>query len=168
MGERPVLLDTNILSTFAKIGNLEFLFRYTGREVLYISTNVFNEIEEADYLGYLFVEPVMKMIGEESLSVLSMKENEFKWCMSLPPSFGKGERDSLAMCKFRNGIFLTNERKIINFCDNESIPALDLPTIFRHSWRKGLLTKDEVRAMIRLIEEKDNVTFKNISNIFKE
>ena len=168
MGERPVLLDTNILSTYAKIENLDFLFRYTGRMVLYISTNVWSEIEEADYLGYRFIESVIGMINEEKLLVLPMNENEFKWCMSLPPSFGKGERDSLAICKFRNGSFLTNEKKIIRFCDKESIPALDLPTILRHSWRKGLLTRDEVRAMIQVIEEKDKVTFRNVSNIFED
>ena len=168
MDERPILIDTNILSTYAKIGNLDFLFRYTGRMVLYFSTNVFNEIEEANYLGYQFVESVMRMIKEERLSVLSMNEEEFKWCMSLPPSFGKGERDSIAICKSRNGCFLTNERKIINFCDEVSIPVLDLPTILRHSWKKGLLTKDEVRAMIRIIEEKDNITFKNVSNILDD
>jgi hypothetical protein len=129
---------------------------------------VFNEIEEAAYLGFRFVEPVIKVINEGRLLVLSMNDEELKWCMRLPPSFGKGERDSLAICKFRYGLFISNEKKVINFCDKESIPALNLPTILRHSWKKGLQTKDEVMAMMQDIEDKDNIKFKDIINIFED
>jgi len=165
---RPVLLDTNIASTFAKIDDLNFIFILTGRSEIYISTSVLHELEEADFHGLVFVKPILNLIECGTISILSMTNEESRWSMNLPNSFGKGERDSLALCKYRNGIFLTNERKIINFCDRESIDSMNLSSILRYSWRSGLKTKEEVLKMIRRIEEKDNVRFKEITSILED
>ena len=40
-----ILIDTNILSTFAKIDRLELLFKVFNQETLYISPNVFQELK---------------------------------------------------------------------------------------------------------------------------
>ena len=74
-----------------------------------------------------------------------MSDKETMWSMKLPSSLGKGERDSLAICKFRKGIFFTNERKVINLCERESIDVLDLLSLLRYIWKSGLKTKDEVK-----------------------
>ena len=165
---RPVLVDTNIASTFAKIDDMNFIFNLTGRSEIYISTSVLHELEEADFHGLEFVKSIMNLIERGMISILSMTNEESRWSMNLPNSFGKGERDSLALCKFRNGIFLTNERKIINFCDRESIYSMNLSSILRYSWTSGLKTKDEVLKMIRQIEKKDNVRFKEITSILED
>jgi len=56
MEKTPVLVDINILSTFAKIRKLGFLFRIMDREELYISTSVLHELDKAKNIGYDFVQ----------------------------------------------------------------------------------------------------------------
>ena len=97
-----------------------------------------------------------------------MNNEETLWSIKLPISFGKGERDSLAICKFRKGLFITNERKIINFCERETIDVLDLPSLLRYLWKSGLKRKEEVKKIVGIIEDKDNIIFVNITNIFQD
>jgi hypothetical protein len=44
----------------------------------------------------------------------------------------------------------------------------DLPRILRASWRTGLRTKAQVRELVKQIENKDRVIFKNQEAIFAE
>lgn len=162
MASRPILLDTNIISTFAIVGDIDFLFDSTKRDYLYISTNVLNELESAREMGYSFVGTIFTEINDKRIKVLSMNEEESLWSMELPTSFGNGERDS------SNGIFLSNEKKVFNYCSRESIRCLDLPSLLRHTWKTGARSKDEVEKIIQTIEEKDNIKFKNTSAILNE
>ena len=59
-----ILLDTNILSTFAKIERLELLFSVFNTRKLFISPNVFNELIDARRLGYKHVESIFDLIRE--------------------------------------------------------------------------------------------------------
>lgn len=109
---RLILLDTNITSTFLKIDRFQLLFDLSNNQQFFISTNVFAELEEAELLGYDFVKPIFQLIENGQIAVLSMTIEETKWSFQLSSSFGREERDSIAICKFRNGIFFTNERKV--------------------------------------------------------
>ena len=168
MASKLILSDTNIISTFAIIGDINFLFKSTKRDCIFISTNVLNELEIANEMKYSFVESIFTVIRDKRIKVLSMTGEESLWSMELPQSFGKGERDSLAICKFRDGILLSNEKKVNNYCERESIHCLDLPSILRYAWKSGTISQEEIEKMIQKIEEKDNIKFKNASAILKD
>lgn len=163
-----ILLDTNILSTFAKIDYMALLFETVRKKELGISTSVLHELEDARNIGLDFVDKIFQLINNNKILIFSMSDKETMWSMKLPSSFGKGERDSLAICKFRKGILFTNERKIINFCERESIDVLDLPSFLRYLWKSGMQSKKEVKKIIEIIEDKDNIKFVDITNIFQE
>lgn len=57
-----ILVDTNILSSFAKIGRLELLFRVFNQKTLYISPNVFQELKDARDKRYDFVELIFELL----------------------------------------------------------------------------------------------------------
>ena len=168
MVKRPILLDTNIVSTFAKIDSLDLLFQVLKRDELFLSNSVLHELEDARFAGFEFVNSVFELIASNRISISSMTDEEMRWSMQLPSSFGKGERDSLAICRFREGIFFTNERKVINYCERESISAVDLPTILRYLWKSNCLDKKEVEKLIILIETKDNIRFKDPNFILED
>ena len=163
-----VLIDTNILSTFAKIDNMALLFKTVKKKKLGISTSVLHELEDARNIGLDFVEKIFQLINQNKILIYSMSDKETMWSIKLPSSFGKGERDSLAICKFRKGIFFTNERKIINFCDRESIDVIDLPSFLRYLWKSELKSKKEVKKIIEIIEDKDNIKFVDTTIIFQD
>ncbi len=167
MVERIVLVDTNIISTFAVIDEMEFLIEVLDSDKLFISKNVEAELERAVISGHRFIKPLFKMIEGGIIEVVTPTRIETTWSDGLPSSFGSGERDSIAICKQRNGIFLSNERKVRNYCQRNEIPCLDLPILLRRSWRAGVRSRQEVTKMMVRVEKEDNIFIKNKEAIFE-
>ena len=168
MEKTPVLVDTNILSTFAKIKRLELLFKIMDRGELYISTSVLHELDIAEKIGYDFVQIIFDYIDKERISTLSMDDEESDLFLDLPDSFGRGERESVAISKSRDYIFVSNETRVKNYCDRNDIDFVDLPTLLRRAWKVGLKEKETVKKIVEKIENKDNIIFKDRSIIFEE
>lgn len=167
MGKTPILIDTNILSTFAKIKRLELLFEIMDRKELYISTSVLHEIDMAENMGYDFVQIIFDYIDKERISIISMDDKETDLYLDLPDSFGRGERESVAISKSRDYIFVSNETRVKNYCDRNDIDIVDLPTLLRRSWKTGLKEKETVKEIVGEIENKDNIIFKDRTIIFQ-
>lgn len=168
MEKTPVLVDTNILSTFAKIDRLKLLFEIMDREKLYISTSVLQGLDNAKRVWYDFVRLIFEFINNEKISVLSLNEEETELYLSLPDSFGDGERESIAISKCRGYIFSSNENRVKNYCDKNDIKIVDLPTLLRRAWNTGLKEKEKVRDIVEAIEKQDSIIFKDKSIIFEE
>ncbi len=69
MDKTPVLVDINILSTFAKIERIELLFEIMNREKVHISTHVLHELDMAEDVGYAFVQIIFDHIDKEKISI---------------------------------------------------------------------------------------------------
>tara|TARA_Y100000310_G_scaffold278560_1_gene297055 strand:- start:701 stop:1201 length:501 start_codon:yes stop_codon:yes gene_type:complete len=163
-----ILVDTNILSTFAKIDKLDLLLRLLEDYDACISPNVFEELNKANELGYSYVKKVFDLIDGQKIQIVSPQRDEFLLSQKLPKGFGSGERDSLAITKSRNLIFLTNDKKIINYCGKHEIDCLWLNIVLRLFWRENLLTKGEVNDLIDEIEIKDKIIITDKEGIFSE
>jgi hypothetical protein len=68
-----------------------------------------------------------------------------------------GELDSIAIVYHRKTIFVSNEKKVLNFCEKEKIIALSLNVLLRSLWEEKILTKTQVKALMEEIEAKDNL-----------
>ncbi|MDY6788590.1 MAG: hypothetical protein SVV03_01370 [Candidatus Nanohaloarchaea archaeon] len=157
------LIDTNILSTFAKIGRLDLLFNIFGE--IEISANVFEEIEQAFELGYPHASTLLKLVKNKRISVISPDKSEIVIFSELPDSFGQGERDSIAIARERNKLLVSNDTSVVNYCNREEIDCVRLSTVLRYLWKKNILSKEEVK---KLIEDKDNVVISQQDEIFRE
>ena len=63
---------------------------------------------------------------------------------------------------------MTNERLVKNWCQRAGIQYWDLPGILRAFWRTQVLTQDQVRSLVRQIEAKDRIIFRDQDQIFAE
>ena len=162
-----ILVDTNILSTFAKIDRLELLFMVFNQKTLYISPNVFQELKDAMDKRYDFVERIFELLQSKKLKLLPLEEDEYMLMLQLPKYFGKGELDSIAICTRRNYILLSNERKVIKFCEENEIDHFDLNGILNALWLFDIVSKEEVVQIINEMEEKDNLKIVSKEEIFK-
>ena len=61
---------------------------------------------------------------------------------------------------------LVNDIKVTNYCEKNDIEYLDLNGILRKLWRNDILTKDDVRRLIKIMEKKDNLTIVSKDSIF--
>lgn len=58
-----ILVDTNILSTFAKVDRLDLLIKMFGK--MHISPNVFEEVKRAEELGYPHAENILAWVKDD-------------------------------------------------------------------------------------------------------
>jgi predicted nucleic acid-binding protein len=160
--------DTNIVSTFARVNALPVLVRLLG-EVLHITSGTYNELRKAVEVGCSFLEPVLSGIPSQGeLNLVELIQQEILALPNLPPSFGLGEAESVAVCLHRPGTrLLTNDKRARNYAREQCIPCLDLPEILRALWVRKVLTKKKVKQLIGQIETEQGMVIKNKEEILK-
>ncbi len=163
-----ILIDNNILSTFAKIEKLDLLFNLIPNEQIGIVPAVHEELRRGVKRGYLLLIELMKLITEKKIKIVPLTEEEILLKANLPPSFDQGELETIAVCKLRNFKLLSNEKSVRNFCKRKKISYASLPDLLRLLWKNNIIPQEEIRKLIDQIEEKDNLIFKNKWEIFKE
>jgi hypothetical protein len=67
----------------------------------------------------------------------------------------------MAYAKFHNGIVLSNESRVAHWCSQIGIQCVRLPAILRRLWQTQILTVEQVRKIIQLLQERDQMRFNN-------
>jgi predicted nucleic acid-binding protein len=163
-----IVADTNILSTFARVGASDLLRQLCQSDRLHVTPATFNELRRAVEVGCEFLGPTLEAIriGTE-LDLVELRREEVLALNDLPRSLGAGEAESIAVCLRRAGTrLLTNDKRARNFCREHSIPCLDLPAILRGLWVRQVVSKERVRQLLRLIETEQGMAIKNKDAIF--
>ncbi|MDI6791999.1 MAG: hypothetical protein QME81_03910 [bacterium] len=163
-----IIIDTNILSTLAKIEKIGLLFEVFKSEEIAIVPAVHEELRNGLKRGYFLLSEIMNLVNRRKIKLLPLTEEEMLLKSALPSSFDEGERECVAVCKIRKFSLLTNEKSVKNFCNREEINYMDLPDLLRTLWQSELLLKDEVGELVEEIEAKDNIIFKSTDAIFEE
>jgi predicted nucleic acid-binding protein len=163
-----IIVDNNILSTFAKIDRLDILFQLFPQTQIGIVPAVYNELRIGVRKGHVQLKQVMEMVQQKRIRLITLTEEEIFLKPYFPVSFDEGELESVAVCKSRKIILLTNERSVKNWCIKEDIKCADLPDLLRACWQSTVISKEEVKSLIEDIEEKDNITFRSKEEIFKD
>lgn len=161
----PVILDCDLLSTFAKTNRihlLESLFR--GSDLL-ISDAVFAEIERVRQHGYDFPERIKA--SKIKLSHLKDSEAENLESFIRTPSIHYGEAECLCIAKNRKGILLTNDSVVRKLCKMEDILVLDLKDILKEIASRELISKEEMLSLLKDIEIKDNTRIREKHEIIE-
>lgn len=149
-----IVADTNILSTFARIGRLDLLFLVVESETFDLPPAVIKEIKIGLHKGLDFLQPIVDgLAGGAGFSALELTADEKKLSDTLPGSLNAGERESIAVCAKRiGGKLLTNDKRAHTYCLANQIPSLSLRLILRRIWQAGHGTKEDVRSLMAQIE----------------
>lgn len=152
-----IVVDTNILSSFARIQRLELLFAVAETDSLYLVPAVINEIKLGLKKNLNFLQPIIGGLESEiKFFPLQLTPDEKNLSSSLPGSLNAGEKESISVCQKRMGSkLLTNDKRAHNYCKSNRIPSLDLKLILRQLWKAGHCSKDEVRFIMDEIEKNE-------------
>jgi len=82
-----IIIDNNILSTFAKIGRLDILFRLFPQRQIAIVPAVYDELRIGIKKGYVQLEDVMAMVEKKSIRLITLTEAEIFLKPTLPALF---------------------------------------------------------------------------------
>lgn len=163
-----IVADTNILSTFARVGAIDLLRQLCESDRLHVTPATFNKLRRAVEVGCDFLAPTLGAIQAGSgLDLIELRREEILTLDALPRSLGSGEAESIAVCLHRPGTrLLTNDKRARNFCREHSIPCLDLPAILRALWVRQVVGKERVRQLVHLIETERGMVIKGKDAIF--
>lgn len=155
------VIDADVLSTFAKIKRLELLAKVCGKSELLICPAVLSDLERSKS------ELVREVAASKQFSHISLIEQEKNLIEKVysRKNLGMGETECIAVCKTRNSILVTNDRKAIGLAEQLGITIIDLETILYSL--KDLVDKNQLRQIIADIESKDRVIIINKGKILK-
>jgi len=161
--DKAIIVDTDIASAFAKIERLNLLLCLFSNHSIYITPRIFEELSVSLDYGYTFPLDVF-----ESFDIVYPSEGENKFYKEMlvgNKSLGKGELEAISICKNRGYMFSSMDFAALQFAVSMNIDVLDLQSILRALWRSGIKSKDEVKIIIREIEDKDNTSISDSHSI---
>jgi predicted nucleic acid-binding protein len=163
------LADTNIVSTFARVGALALLRQMLDEDRLLVTQATYHELRKAVDSGCEFLETIISAIDSDGdLALLALTEAEIVSVKDLPSSLGAGEAESIAVCLHRPGTrLLTNDKRARNFAREHAISCLDLPACLRALWVRKVIAKKDVKKLLRNIESEQGMVIKNKERIFE-
>ena len=149
------IADTDILSTFGKIGRIDLL-RLLFQKV-HVAPAVYRELLRAEQVGFIWVAGVKQ--GVESLPLTESENREFGQLFTLYPQLGSGEIESFVLARAHHLLCLTNDRRAKEV---GKISALRTLT-WKRSWAlkaRRILTPEALARLIEEVEEKDHTQIK--------
>jgi predicted nucleic acid-binding protein len=148
-----VVIDTDILSMFAKAAAVDVLAELLGPRRLVMTPAIHDEITAPLQYGYTYPTAVLTQVPVAPLTEQTWQEYERLWVFR--SSLGKGELQAIAFCKAEGALFATNDGVARRFAREQGVQVLTLQAILRGLWQSGVRTKAEVRALLERIKEAD-------------
>lgn len=163
---KTIIFDTDIVSTFAKVEKIKILKQLFCKYNVSITPKIHEELIIPLNFGYNFPLNVFRNFGlvypsqKEEQDYLKLSLNEFK--------LGKGELEAIIICKRRGYIFSSLDKVALSYASREGIDTIQMHSILRAMWKSGLQSRDDVKKIIKNIEEMDKTQIKNIEKIFQK
>ena len=158
-----VVADSDILSMFGKAGAVLHLKQLFGE--ICIPPAVYDELRRAKEIGFDFVDELI-----DNIEILNLSGDEFSEFIRLANDeryLHSGELQGIVLCKNRNGVLLTNDRRAKNFCKRTDIAYFDIKGILRAFYKENVLKEEDIRSIVKDIEETDNTRIKGFEEIFE-
>ncbi|MCK4736559.1 MAG: hypothetical protein KAT65_29165 [Methanophagales archaeon] len=161
-----VVLDCDLISTFAKVDRIGLLEKIFTSGQLVITASVYNELLEVKQYGFDFPDKVM----QSSIKLINISRDERGVFEDFLQDYRIhfGEAEGIAIVKCRNGVFITNDSKAVEFCKEKGVKVLNLKDVLRKISADRVVTRAGMIKMIRDIEDKDRTVIIGVDDILEE
>ncbi len=142
------ILDTNILSLFAKVNSLNILQQFATLP-LYITPVIQQELEAGLKREVHYLADVLQLVKSGRLQVIRPNKADEQFISKLPPKLGLGEAEAIALCQRCNMVFITRDRKAANYCERSGIGFIRLTDLLEQLKIAGLLGASKIEQMLQ-------------------
>ena len=157
MTARRVVLDTDVLSIFAKVEELQLLEALFGKGKLLVTPVIYQELMVPLSYGYHFPEKVFT-VG--TLTLLTIEEKQFAVDLQRRNQRpGEGEAEALSLCKARQWLFVSNDAAALRSVHVENCPYMGLEPLFRLLWTREVITKQDTFLLLQRATHADRSVF---------
>ncbi len=165
-----IVLDTDILSCFAKIRRFDLLEKLFKAQ-FYIPPKVYEEILRAKEKGYDFVDYIIQLIDDRKIKIATLNEIDVDIVKELSKErrLGFGEMEAMALAKNRGWILLSNDKVVEKVAGKIGINVFNLEDLLSAMIDSGIIkNKIELKDIIEEIETKDRIVIRNKSYLFNK
>ena len=159
-----VLLDTDIASCLSKINGFDVIFTLFPNSNFFIPTRVFEELKEAEELGYRFVGTIFSLLGDK-VEITSLNEEEVRDYEEINRigKFGYGEKECISICRNRvDFILLSNDGHVNKKSRDLEINVYNLEDLLSLAIEGGVIkSEDELEELMNKIEHLDRVSIRD-------
>ena len=141
------VLDTNVLSLFAKVGKLHLLPQFS-KIPLYITPVIHQELEAGLESGVSYLAEALQLIEAGHLQVIHPNQTDTHFMSQLPAKLGLGEGEAIALCHRQNLAFITRDRKAANYCERAGIGFIRLADLLQRFEEVGVLARATIDKML--------------------
>lgn len=151
-----VIVDTDILSMFAKADAIEALVEAFGSWEPHMTPAIRDEIMVPFQYGFNFPKKVLDTIPTV---VLTQEMMEDYLALSVAErSVGRGELEAIVYCRNTGALFATNDAHARAFAQAQGINVISLQAILRILWEERGWPKRQVSVLLERIRKADRLT----------
>ena len=122
------VVDTNVLSIFAKVGRLNLLLQI-AIVPLHVTPAIQNELEIGLKNGVSYLADPLSLIDAGALKYAALTDLDHRFISTLPAKLASGEAEAIAVCARSNLTLISHDRKAIDYCEREKINCIRLSTL---------------------------------------
>ncbi len=145
-----IVSDTDFLSSFAKIEELNLVFKVFKTKEIMITKAVNNELKDSPIFDFL-------------VPYFSAKENKIvvkkASAKDVPESLGIGERESISLAKESEAKLLMNDKVAGKYAEKVGIKVIDIPAFLFYCKEKKILDTSQLKTLISKLKAKDFYEF---------
>lgn len=146
------LIDTDILSIFAKADALPILCRLFQCERLPITPGVLDEILVPLEYGFGFPRRILARAEIVSIAPEETKDYE---TLRLQGKLSAADAEMIAICKRRGWVYVTMDKVALQCAEEFGVRTVDLRALLEAIKRAGLLSLEQLQALIERMERED-------------
>ncbi|MDH7484953.1 MAG: hypothetical protein QHJ81_01615 [Anaerolineae bacterium] len=147
-----ILMDTDILSIFAKADALSLLRHLLQCEHFLITPGVLNELLVPLEYGYDFPRQIL---DQAEIVPMTPEEAQDYEALRIEGKLSVADAEMIAICKRRRWIYITMDRVALRCAEEFGVRTVDLRALLEAIKRAGLLSLKQLRALIERMERED-------------
>jgi len=161
-----VILDCNLISSFAKINRIDLLEKLFPDARLVITASVYNELLKTKEYGFDFSDEII----QSDIGLINIRKEERSVFEDFLQDYRihLGEAEGIAIAKCRDGVFMTNDSRAVRFCEEKGVMVLNLKDVLRKIAADEMVNKDEMLKLIKGIENEDRTFIIGANDILEE
>lgn len=149
---RAVIVDSDFLSSFLKIGKLTLIKNFFKVEKLHIPVAVFGEIAKTKL--------VKSLLDEKYVQIEKVDEKNFEGFDKDFDNLGSGEKECIALCKqFQNTLLMISDKKALRVAKNHGVAVINIPAFLLACKTTAFLNSEEISHIIKDLKNEDYYEF---------
>ncbi len=161
-----VVMDCDLISSFAKINRIDLLETLFPDAQLVITPSVYNELLKTKEYGFDFLDKII----QSNVGLINIRKEERSVFEDFVQDYRihLGEVEGIAIAKCRDGVFMTNDSQAVRFCEEKGVKVLNLKDVLRKIAVDGIVDKGEMLKLIEDTENEDRTFIVGIDDILDE